>query len=101
VTNSSAVVNEGEHNDSGDETPLEALVRVIDQETETIADLRQRTRTLEVEIAGWKVEPRPLPPRPSRTPSVGGMEAIIGMVLGVVSAAIGGKLISILFLGGN
>jgi hypothetical protein len=100
VTNSSAVVNEEEHNEGGDGTPLEALERAIDQETETLADLRRRTRTLEIEIAGWKVAPRPAP-RPARTLSVGGVEAIIGMLLGAVSTAIAWNLFSILFLGGN
>ena len=98
MTNSSAAVNEGEHNDDGDETPLEALERAIAQETETIADLRRRTRTLEVEIAGWKVGPRPSL-RPVRTTGVGKSEAIIGMLLGVVSSAIARELFSLLFAG--
>jgi hypothetical protein len=99
MTNSWTVVDEGEHNDDGDEAPLRAFEIAIDQETETIADLRRRTRTLEIEIAGWKAEPRPSL-RPVRTPSVGKTEATVGMLLGAVSTAIAWKLVSIL-LGGR
>jgi hypothetical protein len=86
-------VSEGECNEG--EAALEALEREIDEETETIADFRQRTRTLEIEIAGWKPEPQP--PRPPRGASVGQAEALLGMLLGAISTAIVGKLLSLLF----
>jgi hypothetical protein len=80
------------------EARLGDLELQIAEETRALDDLRRRTHTLEVEIAGWKPERLPAPaPRVLSTEAV---ELALGGFLGVFLGFVA-KMLVLTVLGGN
>jgi hypothetical protein len=84
--------------EQSNETRLGELEEQIAEETRVLEDLRRRTHTLEIEVAGWRREPLATPP--VRRTSVGAIEMMLGGFLGVLAGVVA-KVLAMLLLRWN